>query len=258
MEFRRLKEMTERQFKRVLDREGKKVIKTLTQEEVTVLFRKIQGHSGEHITIYYPYDTNLKKGDIVEYKGYRYLLSEESSIHSDIFKTSTLKKCTVFLNINGRHIPMAFSSDLYTKLSSTVINSLGLVTTDTEHIRDIEKKNKYICFGGTYEVETIFYNDGLAYIYLKRTGDAMYGLLRIQYHGDTTFNLSDNKVQLRFSVITSTDDVVWSGVKLTYKSSNPNFADIDENGWLTMRQKGVITVTASYEDYTLKKTITIR
>lgn len=258
METRRLRELTERQLKRVLEREGKTVVKSLTQEEVTVLFRKIQGYSGEHITIYYPYNTNLKKGDIVEYKGFRYLLTEESCIHSDVFKTSVLKKCTVYLNINGRKIPMALASDLYSNLGATLIDNIGLVTKDTEYIRNIEKKSQYICFGGTYEVNNVFYNDGIAYLYLTRKGDAIYGLKEIKYYGDTTFNLSDNKVQLRFAVLTSTNDIIWSEADIVYKTSNPDFAEIDNNGWMTMKKKGVITISASHEDLTLKKTITIK
>jgi hypothetical protein len=260
MDSRRIKEMTERQFRRTLEREGKTVVKTLTQENVTVLFREVRGSSGEHISIYYTYDTNLKKGDIVEYKGYRYLLATENSIQSDVFKVSTLKRCTIEFSIYGRKVPMAFaSSDVFaSNFGSTVLENIGLVTTDADIVRLLERNTKYICFGSVYLIKNLFYNDGLAYILLERSGNAAYGLKEIKYYGGTSFALDEKKVHLPFDVVTTLDDFVWNEAQIEYKSSNPEFGSVDENGWLTLKKKGVFTVTATCGDVTLKKTITIR
>lgn len=259
MESRRIREMTDRQFQRVLEREGKVVTKTLTQEEIKVLFREVKGSSGERITIYYTYDTDLKKGDIVNYKGYNYMLINENSIQSDVFKVSALKRCTVRLNIAGRYIPMVIASNLSSNnLGASIVDNIGLVTTDTDDIKAIEKNTQYICFGSTYKVVNIFYNDGLAYIYLTRTGDALYGHQTIEYYGSTSFKLENGKVQLRFVVYTTTDKITWSEADIKYTSSNLNYAEIDKDGWLTPKKKGVITITATCGDLTLKKSITIK
>lgn len=259
MEARRIRELTDRQFQRVLMREGKTVTKADTKKEVTVLFREVKGSSGEHISIYYDYNTDLTKGDIIEYKGYRYLLSNENSIQSDTFKVSVLKRCTVLLNIAGRYIPMAIASNLLSSnFGASIVDNLGLVTKETDYVKAIERNSQYICFGSTYKVANIFYNDGLAYIYMERTGNAVYGLQELEYYGDTSFALSEGKVQLRFAMKVTTDKITWSEAKIEYKSSNPDFGSVDENGWLTLKKKGVITVTATCGDVTLKKTITIR
>jgi hypothetical protein len=260
MDSRRIKDMTERQFRRALEREGKAVVKSLTQENVTVLFREVRGSSGEHISIYYAYDANLKKGDIVEYKGYRYLLANENSTQSDVFKLSTLKRCTVEFSIYGRKVPMAFaSSDVFaSNFGSTLLENIGLVTTDNNIVRSLERSTKYICFGSVYMIKNMFYNDGLAYILLERSGNAAYGLKEIKYYGGTSLALEEQKVYLPFEVVTTLDDFVWIEAKIEYTSSNPDIATVDENGWLTLKKKGIIIVTATCEEITIKKTITIR
>lgn len=255
MDARRLKNLTERQFNRVLSREGKIVTKSDTKEEVTILFKEVR-NVGENISIYYTNDTNLNVGDIVEYKGYRYVLKNVNSIQSDVYKASKLVRCTVLLNISGRHIPMALANDREI-MGENMANNLSLITKDTEHIREIKRNTQYICFGSTYKVSNIFYNDGLAHVYMERTGDANYGLQEMVYYGNTTFALSDGKVQLRFAVTTTLDKIIWSEAKIEYKSSNPRVAEIDENGWLTPKYKGVITITATCGDLHLKKNITI-
>lgn len=259
MNSRRMKELTERQFQRVLIREGKTVLKSLTHEEVTVLFRETKGSSGDHVTIYYEQSANLQKGDIIEYKGHRYLLSNVNSIQSEVYKVSVLKRCTVYLNVYGKKVPMAMVADMYSSnFGASLINSLGLVTKDTATIKEVRKNDKYICFGGIYVVKSLFYNDGVAYILLERTGDALYSLKEIKYYGSTTFNLEEKTVQMPFAVLTTVDDIVWSEAEITYKSSNPNIAEIDSGGWLTLKQRGVITITAVCEDIIVKKTITIK
>lgn len=259
MEARRIKELTDRQFQRVLTREGKVVTKTDTKEDVTVLFREVKGSSGERISIYYDNNTNLTKGDIIEYKGYKYLLTNENSVQSDVYKVSVLKRCTVLLNIEGRYIPMVIASNLTSdNLGADIINNLGLITKETDFIKNIARNSQYICFGGTYKVVNTFFNDGLAYVYLERTGNAIYGLQEIVYYGNTSFALSDDKVQLRFAMKVGTDKITWSEADIEYKVSNTEFAEIDDQGWLTMKKKGVITVTATCGDVYLKKSITIR
>ncbi len=258
MQAIRLKEMTDRQFQRVLTREGKVVTNPFTKKEYTVLFREVQGTSGEHISVYYTYDTDLKKGDIVEYKGHRYILTNESAIQSDSFKVSILKKCTVLLNIYGKNIPMAITTSLNSNLGAAIVENLSLITKDVEDIRNIERNDQYICFGSVYKVYNIFYNDGVAYIYLKRTGNAVYGLKEIKYYGETTYAFADKKVHLPFTVVTTLDDIVWSEAEITYTVSSSSVAEVDSQGWMTMKQKGIVTVTASCGDISVKKTITIR
>jgi hypothetical protein len=256
MQARRLKEMTDRQFQRVLAREGKEVFNPITLKKYTVLFREVRSTSGESISIYYTYDTDLKKGDIVEYKGFRYILTTESSIQSDSFKVSVLKRCTVLLNIYGRRIPMAILTSL--NLGVVTTENLGLVTTDTDDIRSLERNSQYICFGSMYKVSNIFFNDGMAYVYMKRVGDAVYGLKEIKYYGSNTYSLEDGKVLLPFTVVTTIDDVVWTEAEITYTVSSNELAEVDANGYMTMKKRGVVTVTATCEGIYLKKTITIK
>ena len=259
MEARRIKELTGRQFERVLNREGKVVKRADTQEEILVLFKEVRGSSGENISVYYKYDTNLSIGDIIEYKGYHYILANVNSVQSDVYKLSALKRCTVLLNINGRYIPMAIASNLASSgLGATVVDKITLITKETDHVKEIEKNSQYICFGSIYKVVNVFYNDGLAHVYMDRTGDAIYGLREIEYYGDTSFALTEGKVQLRFVMKVTTDKITWSEADIKYTTSNPKIAEIDDKGWLTLKQRGVITVTAECEDISLKKTITIR
>jgi hypothetical protein len=153
---------------------------------------------------------------------------------------------------------MAIVSNLSSNVITCIVDNITLATNDNSDIRDIKRNTQYICFGSTYKVVNAFYNDGMAYIYMNREGDAIYGLQEMEYYGKTTYDLSDGKVQLRFVVVCGLDKIVWSEAEITYKSSNTNFADIDEHGWMTMKKKGVITISATCGDLTLKKTITIK
>ena len=54
------------------------------------------------------------------------------------------------------------------------------------------------------------------------------------------------------------EKITWSEAEIEYSSSNISFAEIDDQGWLTMKKKGVVTITATCGDVYLKKNITIR
>ena len=110
----------------------------------------------------------------------------------------------------------------------------------------MEINSAYYNYGGYYKVRNIFYNNGLAYVYMTR--EAMpTDRYTLSYNGVTSLDMA-NATTYQLSYTAIKNDVVVNNPALSYTSSNDTIATVDSNGLMTLLKEGNVKITAIWID----------
>ena len=259
MNFSNIFNANKRQFNSTMKREGITVSDYYDSTKTYDVFfrRNNRGTTPQgKLRFYYTQDTAISIGTIFVLKGIPYLVISQDGIESDVYYTSMAIKCDTTFNVysNTEHryitVPCAVISDKYTLTNNSMISmvsgSVTVYTGDNSYARDMSINNGYYNFGGYYEVGNVFYNNGLAYVYMTR--EAMPpSKYTLSYNGVTSLDMADaTTYQLSYTAIKN--DVVVDSPTLTYVSSNDTIATVDGNGLLTLLATGNVKITATWTD----------
>ena len=259
MNFSNIFNANKRQFNSTMKREGITVSDYYDSTKTYDVFfrRNNRGTTPQgKLRFYYTQDTAISIGTIFVLKGIPYLVISQDGIESDVYYTSMAIKCDTTFNVysNTEHryitVPCAVISDKYTLTNNSMISmvsgSVTVYTGDNSYARDMSINNGYYNFGGYYEVGNVFYNNGLAYVYMTR--EAMPpSKYTLSYNGVTSLDMADaTTYQLSYTAIKN--DVVVDSPALTYVSSNDTIATVDGNGLLTLLATGNVKITATWTD----------
>ena len=181
MNFSNIFNANKRQFNSTMKREGITVSDYYDSTKTyDVFFRRYNRGTTPQgkLRFYYTQDTAISIGTIFVLKGIPYLVISQDGIESDVYYTSMAIKCDTTFNVysNTEHryitVPCAVISDKYTLTNNSMISmvsgSVTVYTGDNSYARDMSINNGYYNFGGYYEVGNVFYNNGLAYVYMTR------------------------------------------------------------------------------------------
>ena len=271
MNFSNIFNSNKRQFSSTMKREGITVSDYYDSNKTYKVFfrRNNRGTTPQgKLRFYYAQDTAISIGTIFVLKGIPYLVISQDGIESDVYYTSMAIKCDTTFNVysNTEHryvtVPCAVISDKYTLTNNSMISmvsgSVTVYTGDNSYARDMSINNNYYNFGGYYKVGNVFYNNGLAYVYMTR--EAMPpSKYTLSYNGVTSLDMKDTTTyQLSYTAIKN--DVVVDSPALTYVSSDNTIATVNDTGLMTMLKQGNVTITATWTDgnnTTCETTITI-
>ena len=220
------------------------------------------------LRIYYAQDTDISIGTIFLLKDEPYLVINQDAIESNVFCSSMAVKCDLLImaysNELNKYITVPFALDVNDNTTSSnntisIVDGYATIYTGLNQYSKVFNINdNYYCFGGYYKIGNLFYNGGLAYIYLtKETMPADQYILT--YNGVTSFDMADaTTYQLSYSAIKNNEIV--DSPALTYVSSDDTIATVDGNGLMTLLKQGNVTITATWTDgnnTTCKTTIAI-
>ena len=224
-----------------------------------VFFRRNKRGSNPNgkVRIYFSQDTPIGIGTVFVLKDTSYVVTSRDNDESDIFYTSIAVKCDTTFNVysNTEHryvtIPYAVIADEYTLTNNDVISiasgSVTVYTGDNSYARDMSIGETYYNFGGYYKVGNVFYNNGLAYVYMTREAKPIEDRYTLSYNGVTSLDMKDTTTyQLSYTAIKN--DVVVNNPALTYVSSDNTIATVDSNGLMTLLKEGNVTITAKWTD----------
>lgn len=259
MNFSNIFNANKRQFNSTMKREGITVSDYYDSTKTYDVFfrRNNRGTTPQgKLRFYYTQDTAISIGTIFVLKGIPYLVISQDGIESDVYYTSMAIKCDTTFNVysNTEHryitVPCAVISDKYTLTNNSMISmvsgSVTVYTGDNSYARDMSINNGYYNFGGYYEVGNVFYNNGLAYVYMTRE-EMPPSKYTLSYNGVTSLDMADvTTYQLSYTAIKN--DVVVDSPALTYVSSNDTIATVDGNGLLTLLATGNVKITATWTD----------
>lgn len=261
-----IKKLNERQFTKVLDRQGITVYDTDNDCDRKVMFLKQTAkNTQERIKISYPQEYPWKKGTIIEYKGMYFLITSMEAFESDVYHTSTAIKCNVVWNINGKmHYLVAGELGSANPRHGTIISSVsGSISLFTKK-SDVLKINDYVIdFAGTYRCINRFDIDGLSYYFFERTTDFSNELELVCNTAQRTFNLSSDVVNLscglQLSSGTANCYYLSDEVTYTYESSVASVGVIDSEGYFAPVGEGTttITCTATIDDIIMSVTFDV-
>ena len=259
MNYSNIKNFNQRQFNATMKRECITVSDYYDRNKTyDVFFRRSRRGSNPNgkVRIYFSQDTPIDIGTMFVLKDDTYVVTSRDGDESDIFYTSTAIKCdtlfTVYSNAEKRYvsIPFVTLSDKFTLSSNSTISmisgSVVIYTGDNSYARDMEIDSAYYNYGGYYKVRNLFYNNGLAYVYMTR--EAMPAdKYTLSYTGVTSLDMADaTTYQLSYTAIKN--DIPVDSPALTYVSSDDTIATVDGNGLMTLLKEGNVKITATWTD----------
>lgn len=236
----------------------------------------------DHKIITYLYDTNLKRGDIVNWKNDKWILFYYDEF-SEIYKRSRIAKCPSslrWLNENGQIVEAWFTlkTDVSTILGIEEGRFLSLpqerrniIISKNADTEKIIKGQRFIFDNRAWEVNSINgLNDGLIELILEESQFSEYDNkeLRIaDYHNNlpsySIYILNGNFIsirqdeQLQIQVEVKNKDILIDNPLITYSVSDESIAMIDENGLLSPISLGQVEVIVQFENISAKATVNI-
>ena len=260
MNYSNIKNCNQRQFNATMKRECITVSDYYDSTKTyDVFFRRNKRGSNPNgkVRIYFSQDTPIDIGTVFVLKDTSYVVTSRDDDESDIFYTSMAVKCDISFNVysNTEHryvtVPCAVIADEYTLTNNDIISiasgSVTVYTGDNSYARDMSIGETYYNFGGYYKVGNVFYNNGLAYVYMTREAKPIEDRYTLSYNGVTSLDMADaTTYQLSYTAIKN--DVVVDSPALTYVSSNDTIATVDGNGLMTLLKEGNVKITAKWTD----------
>ena len=260
MNYSNIKNLNQRQFNATMKRECITVSDYYDRTKTyDVFFRRSKrgSNSNGKVRIYFSQDTPIDIGTMFVLKDDTYVVTSRDGDESDVFYTSIAVKCDTSFNVlysDTEHryisIPFVTLSDKFTLSSNSTISMISgavvVYTGDNSYARDMEIDSAYYNYGGYYKVGNVFYNNGLAYVYMTR--EAMpEDRYTLSYTGVTSLDMKNTTTyQLSYTAIKN--GVVVNNPALTYVSSDDTIATVDGNGLMTMLKEGNVTITATWID----------
>lgn len=209
------------------------------------------------LCFYYAQNTPIAIGTIFVLKGLPYLVISQDGIESDIYFTSMAVKCdttfSVWSNTDSKYVnvPCAVISDKYTLTHNSTISMVsGSVTVYTglnDYAQDMSINSAYYNFGGYYKVGNVFYNNGLAYVYMTREAMPTQDTYLLAYNGVTSIDMSDTTTY-QLSYTATKNGITVDNPTLTYVSNNESVATVSDSGLLTILVAGNVKITATWTD----------
>ena len=259
MNYSNIKNFNQRQFDATMKRECITVSDYYDRTKTyDVFFRRSRRGSNPNgkVRIYFSQDTPIDIGTTFVLKDKPYVVTSRDGDESDVFYTSMAVKCdtsfTVYSDTEHRYISIPFVtlSDKYTLSNNSTISMVSgavvIYTGDNSYARDMEVNSAYYNYGGYYKVGNVFYNNGLAYVYMTREAKPA-DRYTLSYNGVTSLNMKDaTTYQLSYTAIKN--DVVVNNPTLSYTSSNDTIATVDGNGLMTLLKEGNVKITAIWID----------
>ena len=260
MNYSNIKNFNQRQFNATMKRECITVSDYYDRNKTyDVFFRRSRrgSNSNGKVRIYFSQDTPIDIGTMFVLKDDTYVVTSRDGDESDIFYTSIAVKCDTTFNVysNTEHryvtVPCAVIADEYTLTNNDIISiasgSVTVYTGDNSYARDMSIGKTYYNFGGYYKVGNVFYNNGLAYVYMTREAKPIEDRYTLSYNGVTSLDMADaTTYQLSYTAIKN--DVPVDSPTLTYVSSDNTIATVDGNGLMTMLKEGNVKITATCTD----------
>ena len=260
MNYSNIKNCNQRQFNATMKRECITVSDYYDRTKTyDVFFRRNKRGSNPNgkVRIYFSQDIPIDIGTMFVLKDDTYVVTSRDGDESDVFYTSIAVKCDTTFNVysNTEHryvtVPCAVIADEYTLTNNDIISiasgSVTVYTGDNSYARDMSIGETYYNFGGYYKVGNVFYNNGLAYVYMTREAKPIEDRYTLSYNGVTSLDMADaTTYQLSYTAIKN--DVPVDSPTLTYVSSNNTIATVDGNGLMTMLKEGNVKITAKWTD----------
>lgn len=257
MDYRTIKNCTQRQFDAVLKREGITVRDYFDDTEYLVFFRKNNRGTNPQgkVRMFYPQNCGIKLGTAFTLKNDTYIVISQDAQESDVYYTSLAVKCDTSFTVETSEgwitLPFVTESDKFGTSSGSVFTmidgSVICYTSLNKYSKDIAVNDIFYNYGGRYSVANYFCNNNIHYFYMKRelNTDASYSLV---YEGDTVFDITATPTyQLSFIALNNMSAI--DNPKLKYVSSDETVATVDENGLVTFLSvgTGTVSITASWD-----------
>ncbi len=246
------------QFKDSMLREGKKIVKYFSKEEIQVLFRRNTDKNSTQIrtTIFYDVSQDLQQGQLVTYKSEFYILMNKETAENSVYMRSDLIKTNCYISTisNGKelYIP-CYSGDLLNPNpdNGNVITSIKgfaeLQTENSEYTRNLKMNSTFNALGGLFKVVNLFQKDGLIHVYVEKTVTSEEKEFIIKIISDTNIFDVGSTVKLMANCKYGSETV--TNPNLKWSSSDTSIATISNDGIALFLAEGNVAFSCLWEEH---------
>ena len=256
-----------RQFKDALKREGKSIITYYNRDVIPCIFRMNEDGNNptDRSRIYYDVSAPIKQGQIIEYRGKKYITINQETAENDIYYKSSIVECNAELKWRVENVIYKmpfFAGNLISPMPDTnniislIDGNVEVITEDNQRSRLLTLNAEVEMLGGVYQVVNYLYKNGLTYLYVKRTqGTVTPPEYAINIIGDSIFDIVETQSAI-LTVETTIDGEVAPDPTITWTSSDESVATIAD-GTLTLLEVGTAIITATWIEGNVSTTLEI-
>lgn len=275
------------QFKDTWRRENKSVKVMATGDVYDVVFRRNKNNTTtkNHSTIFYPKaDKEMKQGRLLLFRNKFFLIMNQEELENDVYYRSDLVQTNCVLEallnksqLSGRWyadelVINSFSSDMRStaSINGSVITTLGgrleLLAEDNAYTRLISPDDNFIEFGGTYEVDNIYFLEGFARISLKQTQSSgnttqthILNVVQGEFFEDYEYSLSDFILPVirEFNGVTATDYIIRNSM-IDVVSSDESIAKYNKDtGMIETYTEGSVTLDFTWVEHGITESLIV-
>ena len=256
-----------RQFLDALKREGKSVTTYYNRDIVPCFFRTNEDGNNptDRIRIFYDKSAPIKQGQIIEYRGNRYIVLNQETAENDTYYKSSIVQTNAELKwkVNDVIYKMpCYAGDLNSPLPtsgtyfSAINGNIEIITEDVERSRLLNINALLETMGGVYKVVNYLYKTGFTYVYIERTeGELTPPVYAVNILGDSEYDIVEVQTGI-LTVETTIDGEPSENPTIEWASSDESVATIS-GGELTFLSVGTTTITATWVEGNVSNTFNI-
>lgn len=256
----------ESQFLDYLAREGATVSDYWTHENYNCFFRrnKDTNQTNDNISIYYPIDTNMHPGSLINHYGNTYLILNQESLENRVYHRSDGLNADVMLNtynsdtMQDISLP-CFAYDLTgttpetSDIMSTINGSVELMTGDNEVSRQLKVNCEFYAMGNWYTIVSVNFKTGIARIGATIIQSPSTPIVyELSINAESTYNQGDATT---LTASATADESPVSNATLVWSSSNSEIVDITEDGHAMFVGEGTCAISCYWEEHNITDTV---
>lgn len=256
-------------FESTMERESKTVTAYTSGSEFKAFMRRNDDGNNfeDRITLYYPTTAPVIQGSIVAYGKKLYILVNRETEENDCYYKSSGLACNGIISLNDGMVVgvpcyaynMNGSVVEENQIISVIDGNMEFITESNSLSRQIKIGDKFNEFGRTFEVNNIYYKDGILHLVTEVTTDEK----PVNYYNIIIDGLSDGKIynvgdSVQLTATLYINNTFTTGT-VTWESTNTSVATIDRNGLVSFIGNGTVAFKAYWvEKDTQNTTNTIR
>ena len=256
-----LTNILKRTYDETMKREGIKVTSYFGSESFDAFFRINNDGTNQKYTLimFYGLDAPVQNGSIILIRGEKYIALNKETIECDVYYKSTMVKANGQITTNDFSVvglPF-YSTDMnYGNAKGdanlTIIDGrMEVVTADCELSRKLNINDYFNEWGRTWQIENIYYVDGICKVVLQVTADK-------PIEHTYTLSLAETNVlsavvgdMLNLYATAYCDGIEDATAELAWHTSNPDVASIDNEGNVVFVAPGTVTLSVSWDEHNL-------
>lgn len=252
-------------FQDTMRREGTVVKDYWTGEDYQCFFRrnKDTNQTNDNITIFYPVESGIRPGSIIEKYGKLFLVLNQESVENRVYHRSDGINSDIMIStydkdtmeeINVPAFPYDLTGETPNKsdIMSVIAGNVELMTGDNDMSRKLRVNQEFVEMGNKWKIVAVSFKSGIcritAQIILELSDQPVYAL---------KINVADTYTQgdaVKLTASATVDDSPIANPTLTWTSSDPAIVTVTEGGNALFAGVGTCAISCYWKEHNITET----